>query len=93
MCGTRVGEDLAWDALGCDAVFIASGAHRGREAGIDGEQGPGIQPGLAFLKRVNAKQAGLTLKYLGGPEVTPFRKQASLLKRGLVDLIFCRSHR
>ena len=53
-CDTRVGEDVAWDALGCDAVFIATGAHRARAAGIDGESGPGIQPGLEFLKRVNA---------------------------------------
>lgn len=43
----------------------------------------------AFLNPVNAKKSGLTLHYLGGPEVTPFRKQASLLKRGLVDMIFC----
>lgn len=45
----------------------------------------------AFLKAVNDKKAGLTLRYIGGPEVTPFRKQASLLKRGLVDMIFCPS--
>lgn len=43
----------------------------------------------AFLNPVNEKKSGLTLRYVGGPEVTPFRKQASLLKRGLVDLIFC----
>ena len=43
----------------------------------------------AFLDPVNQKKSGLTLRYVGGPEVTPFRKQASLLKRGLVDLIFC----
>lgn len=29
------------------------------------------------------------LKYIGGPEVTPRKKQAPALKRGLVDLIFC----
>ena len=42
-----------------------------------------------FLEQVNAKKAGLRLNYLGGPEVTPFNKQGSALKRGLVDLIFC----
>ena len=26
---------------------------------------------------------------MGGPEITPFRKQGGLLKRGLIDLIFC----
>lgn len=31
------------------------------------------------------------LNFIGGPEVTPAKKQASALKRGLVDLIFCPS--
>jgi TRAP-type C4-dicarboxylate transport system substrate-binding protein len=42
-----------------------------------------------FLDPVNAKKANLTLTYLGGPEVTPFKEQAPSLKRGLVDMIAC----
>lgn len=42
-----------------------------------------------FVKRGNKNNVGLKLKYIGGPEITPFRKQGGLLKRGLIDLIFC----
>jgi TRAP-type C4-dicarboxylate transport system substrate-binding protein len=45
----------------------------------------------AFLNPFNAKKADVTLQYLGGPEVTPFKEQASSLKRGLVDMIMCPS--
>ena len=42
-----------------------------------------------FLKPANKNKIGLELKYIGGPEITPFQKQGGLLKRGLIDLIFC----
>ena len=42
-----------------------------------------------FLKPAQANKIGLKLRYMGGPEITPFRKQGGLLKRGLIDLIFC----
>ena len=42
-----------------------------------------------FLNPINKKKGPVTVKYLGGPEVTPWRKQAQSLKRGLVDIIFC----
>jgi len=42
-----------------------------------------------FHNKVNAAGGGVKLKYIGGPEVTPRRKQGAALKRGLVDIIFC----
>ncbi len=42
-----------------------------------------------FLKPAQKNNIGLKLRYIGGPEITPFRKQGGLLKRGLIDLIFC----
>lgn len=42
-----------------------------------------------FVKPGNKNSVGLKLKYIGGPEITPFRKQGGLMKRGLIDLIFC----
>jgi TRAP-type C4-dicarboxylate transport system substrate-binding protein len=42
-----------------------------------------------FVEPLNAKKADVRLAYLGGPEVTPFKEQASALKRGLVDMILC----
>ena len=44
----------------------------------------------AFHKPFNVMAKGeAKLNYLGGPEVTPRKKQAAALKRGLVDMIFC----
>ena len=42
-----------------------------------------------YVKPVNDAKSGLTLRYIGGPEVTPRKKQAPALKRGLIDVIFC----
>jgi TRAP-type C4-dicarboxylate transport system substrate-binding protein len=42
-----------------------------------------------FIDPINAKKSDLTLTYLGGPEVTPFKEQGGSLKRGLVDIIAC----
>jgi len=53
-CGVRVGHDIDWDELGeFDAVFVATGAHRGRGLNVPGEDHEGVRSGLAFLKEVN----------------------------------------
>ncbi len=44
-----------------------------------------------FHNPINAMKSGLTLNYIGGPEVTPRKKQAAALKRGLIDIINCPS--
>jgi TRAP-type C4-dicarboxylate transport system substrate-binding protein len=46
-----------------------------------------------FHEPINAMSAktGLTLNYIGGPEVTPWQKQAPALQRGLIDIINCPS--
>ena len=40
-----------------------------------------------FVKKMAEDESEVKLKYLGGPEVTPPRKQGAALKRGLVDII------
>jgi NADPH-dependent glutamate synthase beta subunit-like oxidoreductase/Pyruvate/2-oxoacid:ferredoxin oxidoreductase delta subunit len=53
-CGTRVEGDAGRSLLAeYSAVFIATGAHRGRPLGAVGEDGPGVVAGLGFLKAVN----------------------------------------
>jgi TRAP-type C4-dicarboxylate transport system substrate-binding protein len=42
-----------------------------------------------FLKKAQKNDIGLKLRYIGGPEITPFAKQGGLLKRGLIDMIMC----
>jgi len=54
-CDRRLGRDLKWDDLAeYDAVFVSTGAHLSRSAGIRGEHGSGVRPGLEFLHDVNA---------------------------------------
>jgi TRAP-type transport system periplasmic protein len=43
----------------------------------------------AFMTPLKANKVGIKIRYLGGPEVTPRKKQAPALKRGLIDMIFC----
>ncbi len=51
-----VGTDVPWSDLDeFDAVFVATGAHIGKDPGIEDAAGvPSIRPGLEFLKEVNA---------------------------------------
>jgi NADPH-dependent glutamate synthase beta subunit-like oxidoreductase len=47
------GDDAQAELEGYDAIFYATGAHRGKPMQVDGEDGPGIVAGLEFLKVVN----------------------------------------
>jgi 2-oxoacid:acceptor oxidoreductase delta subunit (pyruvate/2-ketoisovalerate family) len=52
--GVRLaGAEAQGELDGYDAVFYATGAHRGKPMGVEGEDGPGIVAGLEFLKAVN----------------------------------------
>ncbi|HJX13981.1 MAG TPA: indolepyruvate ferredoxin oxidoreductase subunit alpha, partial [Dehalococcoidales bacterium] len=55
---TRVGKDVKMSDLKKDyhAVFIAVGAHRGRNLGIENEKAPGVIDGTEFLLKVNTGQ-------------------------------------
>lgn len=44
-----------------------------------------------FHEPVNKAKNGVTLNYIGGPEITPRTKQGGALKRGLMDMIHCPS--
>jgi 2-oxoacid:acceptor oxidoreductase delta subunit (pyruvate/2-ketoisovalerate family) len=53
-CGVSVRGEAAGTMLaGFSAVFLATGAHQGKLLDIEGEDGAGVRPGLAFLKAVN----------------------------------------
>jgi 2-oxoacid:acceptor oxidoreductase delta subunit (pyruvate/2-ketoisovalerate family) len=70
----RTGIQLSGDAAraeleGYDAVFYATGAHRGKPMGVEGEDGPGILAGLEFLKEVNRgarPEIGQRVAVIGG---------------------------
>ena len=40
-----------------------------------------------FFKKMKEDESVVKLKYIGGPEVTPNRKQGAAMKRGLIDII------
>ena len=54
--GARVGVDPGWRQLMSKfgAVCVATGAHTSRALGVKGEDLPGVTPGLAVLRDVNA---------------------------------------
>jgi NADPH-dependent glutamate synthase beta subunit-like oxidoreductase/Pyruvate/2-oxoacid:ferredoxin oxidoreductase delta subunit len=54
----RLGEDFDLAGLGeFDAVFLATGAHTSRKMHLEGEDLPGVESGLGFLKRVNSGES------------------------------------
>ena len=70
-CGEPIGDEASWNTLSerFDAVFIATGAHQARPLGVEGEAGPGVRSGLAFLKDVNRGERpdiGQTAVVVGG---------------------------
>ncbi|MCL4846008.1 MAG: FAD-dependent oxidoreductase [Acidobacteria bacterium] len=49
---TRIGANF--EDLGTfDAVFVAVGLQRSKDAGVAGQETPGVRPGLDFLRQVN----------------------------------------
>lgn len=57
-CNVRVGETISFEALKSqsDAVYVAIGTQQSRTLGIPGEDLPGVENGLIFLKRIGLKQ-------------------------------------
>ncbi len=53
-CGTTVGKDVPFDTVhkDFDAIFIAIGAHAGKQIRVEGEEGPFVYTGTGFLRQV-----------------------------------------
>ena len=70
--GTRIGQDIALEALSqdYDYIFLAAGAHKSRQLGIPGEkESPRIISGLEFLKKVSLGESlelGRRVVVIGG---------------------------
>jgi NADPH-dependent glutamate synthase beta subunit-like oxidoreductase len=61
-CDTKIGKDVAFEDIRkeYDAIYVAIGAHQGKNMGIPGEDGPGIWTGTEFLNHANSgKQVDL----------------------------------
>jgi len=55
-CDTKIGKDVSFDDIRkeYDAIYVAIGAHQGKNMGIPGEEGPGVWTGTEFLNHVNS---------------------------------------
>ena len=56
---TRIGKDISFDDLlkeGYHAFFIAIGAHISQSARMEGEDTPGVVPGVNFLRDLNLEK-------------------------------------
>jgi NADPH-dependent glutamate synthase beta subunit-like oxidoreductase len=55
-CDTKIGKDVSFADLRKDfsAIYVAIGAHQGKDMGIPGEDGPGLWTGTEFLNHVNS---------------------------------------
>jgi NADPH-dependent glutamate synthase beta subunit-like oxidoreductase len=55
-CDTKIGKDVSFADLRKDfsAIYVAIGAHQGKNMGIPGEEGPGLWTGTEFLNHVNS---------------------------------------
>ncbi len=53
-CNTAVGKDVSLESLqkDFDAVFLAIGAHAGKQIRVPGEDGPSVYTGTGFLRQV-----------------------------------------
>jgi 2-oxoacid:acceptor oxidoreductase delta subunit (pyruvate/2-ketoisovalerate family) len=71
LCGVEAGTDVSWEQLAerFSAVFVGSGAQRGRPLGVEGEDLPGVRQGLAFLHAANRgkrAEVGRRVVVIGG---------------------------
>lgn len=67
--GSRVESLEQLFQAGHDAVFVATGAYREPKLGVEGEDGPGVLSGLAFLEAVGAGErvpVGEAVVVIGG---------------------------
>ena len=70
-CDTKIGKDVEFADIRkeYDAIYVAIGAHQGRNMGIPGEDGPGIWTGTEFLNHANSGkkvELGTNVVVIGG---------------------------
>ncbi|MBE3123870.1 MAG: FAD-dependent oxidoreductase, partial [Planctomycetes bacterium] len=66
--GTALGRDVTLDGLlndGFRAVYVATGSHRSRRLGLDGEDAEGVVPGIRFLQAHNLRGEALARGRVG----------------------------
>jgi 2-oxoacid:acceptor oxidoreductase delta subunit (pyruvate/2-ketoisovalerate family) len=94
-CNEAVGTDLDWEDLTeFAAVFVATGAHRSRRTGMEGEDGSGVRPGLEFLRDVNAGELpilGREVAVVGGGNTAMDCARAAIRLGASVTVVYRRT--
>lgn len=96
-CGIEVGKDITIDAMknDYDAIFIGTGAPKGLQLGVEGEDLPGIVDGIQFLRTVNNGEAPALGKNVavigGGNTAVDCARTARRLGGKKVELIYRRT--
>ncbi|MFA4873862.1 MAG: NAD(P)-binding protein [bacterium] len=76
------------------AVFLATGAHRSRAIGLEGEKTPGVMPGLEFLKQTasgRSPQIGRRVIVVGGGNTAVDTARTARRLGAEVTLVYRRS--
>ena len=93
--GSRVESLDKLKEQGFDAIFIATGAHRGIKMGVEGEDSPGVWDCISFLRDVNLGgevKVGERVAVVGGGNAALDAARAALrLGAGEVTIIYRRS--
>ncbi|PPR09096.1 MAG: Solute-binding protein [Alphaproteobacteria bacterium MarineAlpha11_Bin1] len=86
-----LGKIAATGVAAATAIAISLPAQAGNELKVSTALGQKHDQSKAFfttfLDPMKKDQSEVTLNYIGGPEVTPNRKQGPAMKRGLIDII------
>ena len=95
--GIRVGDDLSFDELRhkFDAVFVATGLHKSRSLGAEGEGAPGVVSGIEVLRKIGfgeKVELGKNIIVVGGGN-TAMDVARSVLRMGSKPTIIYRRTR
>ena len=96
LCNVDVGVDVSFEELRDrhTLLFLGVGAQRGRELGIPGEQGPGVIPGIDYLrqrKRRLHSRPGERVLVVGGGSTAVDAARTARREGSQVTLLYRRS--
>ncbi len=96
-CNVEIGKDVSIDSLknDFDAIFIGTGAPKGLDLGVDGEDTSGVVDGIQFLRAVNSGETvniGKIVAVIGGGNTAiDCARTAKRLRSEKVMLIYRRT--